>query len=141
MRPIFRTAIFGLAMLAASVAWPQSGIAEDKIFICAVSEVRECAPSSSCKTVEPDDILVAPLIIYDLKKKAIISAAMDDFGREETIVGIERAPGELIVYGHGDDEVWNTIISLEDGDMTGIINSGETAHILFGDCAPHAYPR
>jgi len=83
---------------------------------------------------------VAPLIVLNLENKTIVSAAMDDKGRKEPIAGIARTPSDLIVYGHGDDEVWNAIISLKNGRMTGNINSNERAHILFGHCSPNVVP-
>ena len=141
MRRTIYSLKFCLAVLAASAVFPEAGRAEDKIYICSISEARECTSQADCKAVELEEILVAPLIVYDLEKKAIVSAAMRDHGREEKIAGIHRTPSDLIIYGHGDDEVWNTIISLKDGTMTGNINSGDATHILFGHCAPNVYPR
>lgn len=141
MRATTATLIFTLAVLAAGTAWPRAGEAEDNIYICAVREARECTPAAPCETVGLDEIFVAPLIVIDLEKKALVSAAMDDHGRQEPITGIQRSPDELIVYGQGNDEAWNAIISLKDGKLTGSVNSGEANHVLFGHCAPHAYPR
>lgn len=141
MRPSFYTLAFGVAVLIAGSIWPQMGKADDKLYVCAVSEARECTSSAACEVVKLEEIFLAPLVILDLENKVIVSAAMDDYGRKEAIAGILRTPSELIVYGHGDDEVWSTIISLKNGKMTGNINSGETAHILYGHCAPYTYPR
>lgn len=141
MRLSFQILICGVLAIVAVIVSPRTGSANDQLYICSVSDARECTASGACKTVGLEEILVAPLIVYDLKRKVIVSAAMDDHGRQETITGVLRRPSALLVYGHGDDEVWNTIISLENGRMTGSINSGKTAHILFGHCAPHVYPR
>ncbi len=141
MRPTLQGLIASLAVLAASACWPQPVHADDTVYACSVKEARACTASGACKVVELDEIFITPLMILDLEKKVLVSAAMDDHGRTEPIAGIQRSPKEIIAYGHGDDEVWNVIVSLENGNLTGNINSGEVAHILFGHCAPHAYPR
>ena len=79
-------------------------------------------------------------MIFDLNKKSLVSASMDDRGREESIDGFKRTKTSLTVYGHAEDETWSAIFSLASGKMTGSINNGETAHVLFGHCAPHTYP-
>ena len=129
--------VMGLTMAAAMFGPVQ---ADEKLYICAVKEARECTATTPCKKVELRDIFLSPLIVFDLENKVIVSAAMDDRGRKETIVGTSHTGDELIVYGHGDNEAWNTIISLKTGNMTGNINSGEINHVLFGHCAPHKYP-
>jgi len=141
MRPMIDCLIFSLAVLVAGAFWPQSGHAEDMTYVCAIKEARACTSAAECKVVELEEIFVAPLIVLDLENKTIVSAAMDDKGRKEPIAGIARTPSDLIVYGHGDDEVWNAIISLKNGRMTGNINSNERAHILFGHCSPNVVPQ
>ncbi len=136
----FVSAISGAMALTAVVAVSGPASADEKLYICAVKEARECTASAPCKKVELRDIFISPLIVFDLENKVIVSAAMDDRGRKEKIIGTVHTADELIVYGHGDDEAWNTIISLKSGNMTGNINSGEVNHVLFGHCAPHKYP-
>ena len=131
--------ILTFALMACPVR-PQTARADDKVYICAIMEARACTPNEACKTVALQDLYLAPLIIIDLAKKAIVSAAMDDRGRQEPIDGFERTKSDLIVYGHGEDETWSAIVALKSGAMTGSINTGETAHVVFGHCAPHKYP-
>ncbi len=114
--------------------------AEDAPYICSINEARECTPSSPCRKVKLTDIFLAPLIVLDFAKKVIVSAAMDDRGRTEKITGHVTTPDEHIVYGHGDHRAWNAIVSRKSGRMTANVNSGETNHVLYGHCAPHAYP-
>ncbi len=114
--------------------------ADEMIYICALNEARACTPDKACESVALQDLYIAPLMIFDLNKKSLVSASMDDRGREESIDGFERTKTSLTVYGHAEDETWSAIFSLGNGKMTGSINTGETAHVLFGHCAPHSYP-
>lgn len=114
--------------------------ADDMVYICAINEARVCTPDEPCKSVALQDLYIAPLMIFDLNKKSLVSASMDDRGREESIAGFQRTKASLTVYGHGDEDTWSAMFSLANGKMTGSINTGETAHVLFGHCAPHAYP-
>lgn len=140
MRRFFVSAMASVAALTTLGAGTGPASADEKLYICSVKEARECSASAPCKPVELEDIFLSPLIVFDLENKVIVSAGMDDRGRKEKIVGTLRAGDELLVYGHGDGEVWNTVISLTSGKMTGNINSGEVAHVLFGHCAPQKYP-
>ena len=125
--------------IGAALALPAAA-ADESRYICSINEARECTPSSPCKKVKLTDIFLAPLIVLDLAKKVIVSVAMDDRGREEKITGHHKTPDKLVVYGHGDRRAWNTVVSLKSGKMTSNVNSGDTNHVLFGHCAPRAYP-
>jgi hypothetical protein len=129
-----------LTILAFGVFSVSTARADDMVYICTINEARVCTADESCKAVALQDLYIAPLMIFDLNKKILVSASMDDRGREEPIDDFERTKTSLTVYGHGKDETWSAIFSLANGKMTGSINTGETAHVLFGHCAPHAYP-
>lgn len=131
--------VAALMILGAALVSPVAA-ADANRYICSIHEARECTPSNPCNKVKLKDIFLAPLMVLDLAKKVIVSAAMDDRGRQEKIAGHVKTPDDLIVYGHNDRKAWNTHISLKTGRMTSNINSGETNHVLYGHCAPHAYP-
>lgn len=129
-----------LTILLAGLFSANTVRADEMIYICAINEARACTPDESCKSVALQDLYIAPLMIFDLNKQSLVSASMDDRGREESIDGFERTKTSLTMYGRGEDETWSAIFSLVNGKMTGSINTGETAHVLFGHCAPHTYP-
>ena len=140
MRLFLAPKMIYIIMLLAGLFSAETLRADDMIYICAIKEARVCTADESCKSVALQDLYIAPLMIFDLNKKSLVSASMDDRGREESIDGFERTKTSLTVYGHAEDETWSAIFSLASGKMTGSINTGETAHVLFGHCAPHTYP-
>jgi hypothetical protein len=140
MRLVLAPKMIYITMLLAGLFSANTARADNMVYICAINEARVCTPDEPCKSVALQDLYIAPLMIFDLNKKSLVSASMDDRGREESIDGFKRTKTSLTVYGHAEDETWSAIFSLASGKMTGSINTGETAHVLFGHCAPHTYP-
>lgn len=140
MRGLFHGLSVAAVMMIGVALTPPAVAADEEPLICSIIEARECTPDSPCRKVKLTDIFLAPLVVLDFAKNIIVSAAMDDRGRTEKITGHVKTPDEHIIYGHSDHKAWNAVVSRKSGSMTANVNSGDTNHVLFGNCAPHAYP-
>ncbi len=83
-----RNSVLGPSVLIAGLcALPVAASAES--YICAVSEVYDCAAVEGCKRVSTDAINLAELIVLDTDKKTLTGASMN----ENAAVGGHRGPG------------------------------------------------
>ena len=131
-----RVSYLSAAVIASAALFtPLQTLAGEGKYICAVAEARECLPLQVCKRVSPRQINIAPLMELDLDKKELVSAAMGDRNRKETIEGIRKTKDALYLHGQQDEETWSAVISLVDGAMTASISAADAGFVLFGNCA------
>jgi hypothetical protein len=103
-------------------------------YICAISEVFECEPVIGCKEVTTDHINLSEFIVVDTDKKTLTGASLGETAQTEDAEGVVVTDKNIFLYGTQDVETWNATVSLENGNLTGGISSGDSSFALFGHC-------
>jgi hypothetical protein len=128
-----RNSILGpVALLAGLCALPVAASAE--AYLCAITQVYECEDVTGCKQVSTKTVNLAELMVLDTDKKTLTGASLNEKPQSEEIEGLHITEKHIFIHGHQDEESWNTTISLENGNLTGGISSGDSSFALFGHC-------
>jgi hypothetical protein len=124
----------GAALSVALCALPVAAFAESGQYICAVSEVFECVSIKGCERVSTDTINLSEFIVVDLDKKTLTGASLGDKPQTEDAEGVAVTDKNIFLYGTQAQDTWNATVSLENGNLTGGISSGDSSFALFGHC-------
>lgn len=135
MRSIISKAGLGLLCLLAT---PASVSAAEGTFMCAFTDVFECADVVGCKRVTLDFVNLAPVLKIDFDKKIMTS---DDLGREPREVELKNMVEKddiVLVHGIGRNDVsprsFSAAISTKTGKIHAGISTGDATLSLVGDC-------
>jgi hypothetical protein len=123
--------VIGLVCLA-----PTQVFAAASSYLCAISEVYECAAADGCERADLKDINLSAFITVDVDKKQLSSAGVGEALRTEDIEGVAMTDKAVFLYGTQDEETWNATLSLENGALSGGITSGPSSFAIFGNCMP-----
>ena len=135
MRSMISKAGLGLLCLLAT---PASVLAMEGTYICAFTDVFECADVVGCKRVTLDFVNLPPVLKVDFDKKVITS---DDLGRDPRDVEIENIvekDGIVLLHGIGQNDIsprsFSAAISTKTGKIHAGISTGDATVSLVGDC-------
>ena len=135
MRSIISKAGLGLLCLFAA---PASVAAAEGTYMCAFTDIFECADVVGCKRVSLDFANLAPVLKFDFDKKMMTS---DDLGRDAREVDIKNMveKGDIVLlHGIGLNDVsprsFSAAISTKTGKIHAGISTGDATLSLVGDC-------
>jgi hypothetical protein len=103
-------------------------------YICAIAEVYECQPVTGCERAAVATINLSEFIVVDTDKKTLTGASLGKPAQTEDAEGVVVTDKNIFLYGNQDVETWNATVSLENGNLTGGISSGDSSFALFGHC-------
>jgi hypothetical protein len=135
MRISISKACVALAFLCMT---PTTGFAEEKSYVCAISEVYECVTVTGCSRVSLADANVAGIMVLDTEKKQLRSAPIGEEPRADDIEGLTVTDKSILIYGRGKRETERTVsalISLDTGNLTAGISTPESSISLLGNCS------
>jgi hypothetical protein len=129
-----RHSILGAAALIAGLCALTATASAEGSYICAIGEVYECQPVIGCKEVSTDTINLSEFIVVDTDKKTLTGASLGETPQTEDAEGVVVTDKNIFLYGNQDVETWHATVSLENGNLTGGISSGDSSFALFGHC-------
>lgn len=135
MRSMISKTGLGLFCLLAT---PATVAAAEGTFMCAFTDVFECADVVGCKRVSLDFVNLAPVLKFDFDKKIMHS---DDLGREPREIDMEHMveQGDIVLlHGIGKNDVsprsFSAAISTKTGKIHAGISTADATLSLVGDC-------
>ena len=135
MRNSISRACVGFAFLCMT---PATGFAEEKSYVCAITEVYECVTVTGCSRISLEDANVAGIMLLDLEKKQLRSAPLGGEPRADDIEGVAVTNKAILLHGTGKretDRTWSALISLETGNLTAGISTLDSSLSLLGNCS------
>lgn len=100
-------------------------------FVCVPTAVAECVPDGECRTGTAESENLPDFFRVDLKHKVIRA---EGAARQSPIKEINRADGELSLYGSQARRSWILIIREKTGKMSGSITGDGVSFVIFGVC-------
>jgi hypothetical protein len=116
---------------------PSTGFTEEKAYLCAINEVYECVAVTGCSRISLEDANLAGIMLLDLEKKQLRSAALGEEPRADDIEGVNVTDKTILLHGTGKretDRAWSAVISLETGNLTAGVSTPESSLSLLGKC-------
>jgi hypothetical protein len=135
MRSIISKAGLGLICLLAA---PATVSAAEGTYMCAFTDIYECAEVAGCKRVTLDFANLAPVLKFDFDNNKITSDDLGSEPREVDLNNVKQKGDVILLHGIGaNDESprsFSAAISTKTGKIRGGITTADATLSLTGDC-------
>jgi hypothetical protein len=135
MRLSISKACLGLAWLVVTSA---SAMATEKAYLCAISDVYECADVKGCQRISLETANLAPVMLLDIENKKLKSAPIGQDPRSADIDSLEVVDEYVLIHGIGKNaptpRAFSAVISTKTGKMSAGVSTPDASLALTGKC-------